>query len=105
MQTTLRRATHRHIRWENILSVLSIIVLLVTFTLIASSWNDTPEIISSQPYTVQDGDTLWEIAEKSNGYGKMDIRDIIYDIKKLSDCTTEINSGQTVQIPIYEEEL
>ena len=104
MQHTLKRATHRQVRWDNIIALALVVSLLIGILFVVASWNDTPDLVSSQPYTVQYGDTLWEIAEKSNGYGKMDIRDIIYDIKELSDCTTEINDGQIVQIPIYEED-
>lgn len=104
MQHTLKRATHRQVRWDNIITLALVVSLLIAIVSVVASWNDTPDLVSSQPYTVQYGDTLWEIAEKSNGYGKMDIRDIIYDIKELSDCTTEINYGQIVQIPIYEED-
>lgn len=104
MQHTLKRATHRQIRWDNIIALALGVSLLIAAVFVVVSLTDTPDIVSSQPYTVQYGDTLWEIAEMSNGYGKMDIRDIIYDIKELSDCTTEINYGQIVQIPIYEED-
>lgn len=104
MQTTLKRASHRQIRWDNIMLLALVVSLLIGVLFVVASWNDTPNIVSSKPYTVQYGDTLWEIAEQSNGYGNMDIRDIIYDIQRLSDCTTEINNGQIVQIPIYEED-
>jgi hypothetical protein len=77
-------------------------IVMLIFAIV--SWNNTPNIVGSEPYTVQYGDTLWEIATMSNGYDHMDTRDIIHDIKELSDCTSDINYGQIVQIPIYEED-
>ena len=104
MQHTLKRTAHRQLRWDNII-LLAISVAVVVMLLVAViSLNSTPNIIDSQPYTVQYGDTLWSIAKLSNGYDYLDTRDIVHDIKELSDCTSNINYGQIVQIPIYEED-
>lgn len=104
MQHTLKRTAHRQLRWDNII-LLAVSVALVVLLLVAViSFSDTPNIVGSQPYTVQYGDTLWSIAKLSNGYNHLDTRDIVHDIKELSDCTSDINYGQIVQIPIYEED-
>lgn len=66
---------------------------------------DKHEIVSYDTYVVSDGDTLWGIAEMSNGYNDMDINEIIYDIKKASNLeVSSLNIGDVVQIPIYEED-
>ena len=49
-------------------------------------------------YTVASGDTLWSIAEK---YSKnTDIRQYIYDLKKLNDMEqSSLYVGQNIKIP------
>lgn len=57
----------------------------------------------SQSYMicVASGDTLWEIARSSNTKGK-DLRKVIDDIIKLNNMrSTNIQSGDMLQIPIY----
>ena len=105
MQHTLKRT--RHIKWDNVIA-LAVVVSLIT-ALLLSVWlffsiDHTLDIMSTEHYTVQYGDTLWGIAKQSNGYNRIDTRIIVDDIMELSDCTTTIHYGQTVQIPIYEED-
>ena len=78
-------------------------MLLFTVTALAVMQNDAQKIADTETYIVEDGDTLWDVAKLSNGYNHMDIREIIYDIQQLSDCTTEIHRGDVLLIPIYEE--
>lgn len=103
MQHTMRRTTHRQIRWDNIMLLALSVIFCITLLVAVMSWNGTPKVVGSQPYIVQDGDTLWNIAKMSNGNNNIDIRDIIEDIKKLSNCTSDIVVGDVIQIPIYEE--
>jgi len=50
--------------------------------------------------TVNEGDTLWNIAEKHR-YGKADIRKIISEIKKINNLNGEfIYPGQQLAVPI-----
>lgn len=65
--------------------------------------NDTPEITGTRTYTVKSGDTLWGIAERY-GSNEVDIRETIYDIKELSNCSSNIQAGQKLTLPVYEEE-
>ena len=51
--------------------------------------------------TVQNGDTLWKLAEMSDGFDHMDRRDIIADMITESDT---LNRGDIVGIPMYGEE-
>lgn len=92
----------RKIKWGNVIILLAMMVVAVVtlFSAVASLF-DTLEIIGSESYLVQSGDTLWSIAKMSNGNGHLDVRTIINDIKALSNCTSDIMAGDIVQIPIY----
>ena len=84
--------------------IIVVIVVVALAFVVAYATNDTPNIISYDTYIVHSGDTLWEIAQTSNGYGRMDIRVIIHDIETASDLdTSNISCGDVLQIPIYEE--
>ena len=84
------------------IAVFLIIVLLLA--VVVGFANDTPNIVGYNTYVVSNGDTLWDIAEMSNGYGRMDVREIVYDIRDASNITPNIQLGDVVQIPIYEED-
>lgn len=56
---------------------------------------------------VSQGDTLWTIAskeqEKNHYYEDDDIRDIIYDIKKVNNLSrSNLEVGQELKIPVIE---
>lgn len=83
------------------------LLILAAFAVLAGAFAailcvaDTPDIVGYDEYIVAQGETLWSIAEESNGYGQMDRRDIIADIQAESGCGSDIRAGQTVYIPIY----
>lgn len=81
--------------------VLITIAVLVTILVLILSY-DKP--IDYEVYTVKSGDTLWAIAEKSNGFGRIDRKEIIAEIEIRSGVTAIIYPGDTVFIPVYEEE-
>ena len=49
-----------------------------------------------QIYTVQPGDTLWDIAKQ---YTSGDPRELIYQIQKANNITPVIRPGQELKIP------
>lgn len=85
--------------------IMLVAILLVTLSLgifIGVSFaNSVPNFTSFSKYTVHRGDTVWEIAELSDGWDKIDARFIVDDIMKLSNCSENIHPGQTVYIPMY----
>lgn len=83
-------------KFKFIRSVTIIVFLLITFfsTSIAKT-NIEAETIS---YIVCKGDTLWTIGKDYKADGK-DIREYIYEIKKLNNMTnSNIYEGQTLKI-------
>ena len=78
-------------------SMAIVIFLLVALFNISVAKSNTPEaeIID---YTISRGETLWSIAEE-NKAEKEDIRQYIYDIKKLNNMTdSAVYEGQIIQI-------
>lgn len=73
-----------------------IFLLLALFNIsVAKSNKEEAEIID---YTISRGETLWSIAEE-NKAEKEDIRQYIYDIKKLNNMTdSAVYEGQIIQI-------
>lgn len=61
-----------------------------------------PDIVGYDTYVVRSGDTLWAIAQESNGWNKMDAYEIIGDMEEASNCTALIHPGDIVYIPIYD---
>jgi hypothetical protein len=82
----------------------AVVLMTIAFMFVVAIANDTPNIVGYNTYVVSNGDTLWDIAEMSNGYGRMDVREIVYDIRDASNITPNIQLGDVVQIPIYEED-
>lgn len=80
--------------------VIALMIALLVFAI--DTAYSTPDAVDYDTYIVCDGDTLWEIAKLSNGYGHIDIRDIIDDIEDASDCTAYIKDGDIIQIPMYD---
>lgn len=80
---------------------LSLLILIALATLIVSSHKShSQEEIYFNEYRVGEGDTLWKI---SNYYsdGNIDIRQFIYEIKRLNDMeTSAIYEGDIIKIPI-----
>lgn len=79
------------------LAALMIAVLIICTI---SACGDS-KIVDYDVYVVQQGDTLWSIASRTNG---KDVRDVIEDIKAASHCTSDICIGDILMIPTYEED-
>lgn len=89
--------------------LLNIVLVILTSILMFSGvflycWHVlyVPDPIDYVEYVVQEGDTLWDIAHQSNGFNKVDIREIIDDIEDKSNCSGSIVPGDIVYIPVYE---
>lgn len=85
-------------------SILVILFILITFILIISNNFKSKEVISTEcDYVVSKGERLWDIAEQYKRPDQ-DIREYIYEIKKLNGLNeATIYEGQTIKVIVYEE--
>lgn len=77
-------------------TTILVFLLLALFNIsVAKSNKEEAEIVD---YTISRGETLWSIAEE-NKAEKEDIRQYIYDIKKLNNMTdSAVYENQTIKI-------
>lgn len=54
-----------------------------------------------ETYVVQSYDSLWTVASMSDGYGELDTRRIIEDIKDMNNIGDVIYPDQVVYVPMY----
>ncbi len=76
-------------------------IVILAFVLFVANVFAMPEPVDYERYVVKSGDTLWEIAQQSDGWNKYDGHSIIDDICERSNCTATIYPGQVVYIPMY----
>lgn len=59
--------------------------------------NETSKDYIKEEYTVQNGDTLWSIAEEYADENTS-LQEYIYKIKKVNNITSNLEVGQTIKI-------
>ena len=81
-----------------------IIILAITILLaiVILSNQSKHELVETQNYTVQVGDTLWSIASNYRPR-TMSIQEYIFNLQEFNNISPEIYPQQEIQILIYEE--
>ena len=81
-----------------ILSLTALIILMIIWA--ASTLGNSQKQINYKTITVENGQSLWEIAR--NNYGpEYDLRKIIYKIKKINKLENAVlHPGQEIKLPI-----
>jgi len=74
-----------------------ILALLIVLILATKSNAKSTIANNCEIYTVQPGETLWQIA---GHYDHKDIRDFIADIRSVNNISAVIQPGQELKIPI-----
>lgn len=92
-----------------------IIILIILAMIVLYTWSFRVEAQTPMryiQYTVQQGDTLWDIVHKQytdkpcegKQYSRhYDRRKIIYDIQKKNEINTLLEIGQVIMLPDYAE--
>jgi nucleoid-associated protein YgaU len=105
--TKKKKSILKRIKWNNVAKlVLFIIVATAMVTIIDGRMNQMAEERASLENAktveiyVEEGDTLWEIADRNEFVG-VDIRDVIYKIEKLNNLeSVSIKAGQKLIVPV-----
>lgn len=74
------------------------LLILSTLVFRAINSNASSTVAANyEVYTVQPGETLWQIAAN---YPHKDLREFIYNIRSLNKITSSLQVGQDLKIPI-----
>lgn len=91
-----------YVRVRNTLIIMLLFVTLaISSVLFIRETIKRQDPISYNEYVVRYGDTLWDIAKTSNGYGIIDTRKIVFDMCEESNFGEVLNTGDVVYIPLY----
>ena len=103
-----RRARARRRKKIMMLSISAVAVLATVFIVWYSADKATAqqaEPVGYTSYTIQHGDTLWNIADEYCPQGK-DIRDFICEIEQLNNLgSTKIIAGYHLIVPVYDSAM
>ncbi|MDD6193640.1 MAG: LysM peptidoglycan-binding domain-containing protein [Lachnospiraceae bacterium] len=93
----------RRTRWA-VIATLALIFCMVTCIFVMNS-SAKEEHETYKYYTsieIQEGDSLWEIAQEYGAVAHIDSRDYIAEVKEINHLQgDEIHSGQYLTIPYY----
>ena len=93
--------------WKKFLRAILIIIGVIIFiNLLIPDKSFSHQEIEFKTVAVSNGDTLWTIAkdeqEENAYYEGKDIRDIVYNIKKVNNLkSSNLKVNQTLEIPTY----
>ncbi|NLW25683.1 MAG: LysM peptidoglycan-binding domain-containing protein [Clostridia bacterium] len=80
--------------------IISIFLLLVLGVFVITGTASTGKTQQYIEVKVKPGDTLWAIADRYDN-NQVDLRKLIYEIKKLNNINSIIYPGQVVKVPVY----
>lgn len=89
----------------NVKTILLIVLAIISINLITSANKSYSKVeIQYKTEYASSGDTLWSIAEResenNNYYKDKDVREIIYDLKKINNLSnSNLAEGQEIKIP------
>jgi len=81
-------------------AIFLVLVIGLSLSLFYSTMATGSEPLSYIEITVEQGDTLWELAQ-DNLTENQDIRAVIYEIRELNNLSTaNLTPGQIIRIPV-----
>lgn len=82
--------------------LIFIIICTIWGVIVIKATHKEPQIVTFIHHTVQEGDTLWDIAQ-ANPHDGMDIREFIYDLERMNGITPQLEIDSEILIPVYED--
>ena len=90
------------VRFFIFILICTMILTFAGFTLISAGQADAAAVHTYAQVTVQENDTLWELASRCNPDASFDISSAVYDICEINDIDAgDIRPGDTLFIPVY----
>ena len=94
----MNRKSHLYLM---VIGVLSVIILMFAFSSFADAHNDREKLYTS--VRVEEGDTLWSLANEYSSVEYKDNNSYIKEVKKLNHISDEvIHEGSYLVLPYYE---
>lgn len=91
------------VRFFIFIFICTMILSFAAFTVFGGSGQASAS--SARTYaqvTVSENDTLWDLIEKYNPDGRINVRSAIYDVCEINDVDAgDIQPGDTLFIPVY----
>lgn len=87
--------------WKRFLTFIAIVILLIATILYGCS-RKTPELIGTEEYEVETGDTIYWISQSYVPKG-MTIQEYIYNLQEYNGIGSLIYPNQKIQMLIYKE--
>lgn len=87
--------------WKRFTTFIAILLFFVCLLLHQCSKKE-PKVIEIQDYTIQSGETLWNIGTQFRPK-TMSIQEYIFNIQKFNNIDSTIYPEQEIKILIYEE--
>lgn len=81
------------------LFIIAITLVISMFVISTISANTEDKAMQFEEVVVQSNDTLWSLARRYRP--DEDPRRVVWYIKKLNECGTQIHPGQTLKIPVF----
>lgn len=87
----------KNIKKQRMIFILIILIMLIGFISVLFNINDNDEDVILKEYYVCERETLWSIASSVNDDNNIDVREIIYIIKKDNNLSnSSLKEGQVI---------
>ena len=87
----------KNIKKQRMIFILIILIMLISFISVLFNINDNDEDVILKEYYVCERETLWSIASSVNDDNNIDVREIIYIIKKDNNLSnSSLKEGQVI---------
>ena len=90
------------VRFFIFILICIMIIVFAGYSIIGAGRAEAATVTTYERVVINDGDTLWNIAERYNPDADMSTRDIVYDICDYNKLNAgDIQPGDVVYVPVY----